>query len=428
MRAVLVMTLLLRLAGGIAALAAPAGMAEAGPLQAMIDAAAENATVKPAAGVYHDHIVIRKPVILDGSAGVVIDGDGEGTVMEIATSGAILKGVTLRNSGRLHTKIDAGLRITGNFNVIKDVTIENSLFGIDLHEANGNVLRRNRISSNDLPPGLRGDSIRLWYSHNNEITANYIHDARDFTVWYSHDNTIADNTIRRGRYGIHFMYSHRNRMTGNEIADCVVGVFLMYSNQVEVRNNKFLRAWGASGVGVGFKESSEAVIADNEIIGNAVGIYLDISPFDPESTNAFTGNKIGFNGIGVSFHTDWEGNIFENNAFLSNFTQVSVDGGGTALRETWKNNYWDDYSGFDRNGDGRGDSPFEIYNYADRLWMEVPSTSFFRGSPALEMLDLIERLAPFSEPKLLVREPGPLMEEPALAAAVAPKSALEMPR
>jgi nitrous oxidase accessory protein len=402
-----------------------AGPAGAVSLQEMLDQAEEGATVRPPAGIYLEHVVMKKPVVLDGSAGVIIDGGNSGTVMEIATSNAEVKNLILRNSGRLHNALDSGLRIKGDFNIVKDVKIENSLFGLDMHEADNNVIRRVSITSKPLNLELRGDSIRLWYSHFNRLEDNIVHDARDFVVWYSHDNTITGNTIHNGRYGIHFMYAHHNHVFDNEIADCVVGVFLMYSNDIDVRHNRLLRSWGASGMGVGFKESSGVTIANNDIVGNAVGIFLDISPYDPDATNQFESNRIAYNGMGVEFHTDWEGNIFTGNAFLSNFTQVAVRGGGTALRESWKGNHWDDYAGFDRDGDGLGDSPYEIYNYADRLWMEVKDAAFFRASFALEALDFVERLAPFTEPRLLLREDKPLVHLPDFAKD-APKSALEL--
>lgn len=414
------------IAATIAVALALSGPVDAGPIQDMIDAAAEGATIAPPAGVYEDHIVITKPITIDGSAGVIIDGDGKGTVAEIASNGVTLKQLTIRNSGRLHNALDAGLRIKGDFNVVKDVKIENTLFGLDLHQADNNIIRRTTIGSKDMPLELRGDSVRLWYSSGNTLEENTIHDARDFVVWYSSNNVIRNNTVSHGRYGIHFMYAHHNLMTGNTIEDCVVGVFLMYSNNVEVRGNKLLRSWGASGMGVGFKESSEVTIADNDLIGNAVGIYLDISPYDPDAENRFEDNRIAYNGIGVEFHTDWQGNVFTGNSFLSNFTQISVRGAGTALRETWKGNFWDDYAGFDRNGDGQGDNPYEIYNYADRIWMEVRDASFFRGSMALEALDFVERLAPFSEPLLLVKEERPLVDMPSPSTPKKPKSALEM--
>ncbi len=404
----------------------------AGALQDLIDAAPDGADIVPPAGTYTEQLVITRPVVIDGRNGVVIDGGGEGTIVTLDTDGVTLKNLTIRNSGRLHNKVDAGLRVNSNFNVIRDVTIENALFGVDLNQADNNVFRRVHISSKDMSMGLRGDSMRIYYSNNNVVEDSLIEEARDVVIWYSQNNTFRRNTIRNSRYGIHFMYAHENKVENNEISDCVVGVFLMYANNTVVRENKILRAWGASGVGVGFKESSGAVIERNDIIGNATGIYLDPSPWDPDMDNNFNDNVIAYNGMGIEFHTDWTGNHFRRNAMMSNFTQVSVRGRGTALREGWEGNYWDDYAGFDKDQDAMGDVPYEIYNYADRLWMEVPSASFFRGGLALAALDFVERLAPFSEPRLLVREQVPMMDKGALAEAVEapkndrPKTALEM--
>lgn len=420
-----------RVAAMIAAACAACFMAAtamAGPLQDLIDAAADGATVKPPAGVYAEHITITKPVDLDGSSGVVIDGGGEGTVVRLLTDKATLKNLTIRNSGRLHNAIDAGLRVEGNNNLIKDNTIQNTLFGIDVHEGDSNILRRNDISSKDMPLELKGDSIRLWYSHFNRVEDNFIHGTRDFAVWYSHDNTISGNRIHGTRYGVHFMYAHHNNVEKNDIADCVVGLFLMYSNDLTITGNKLLRSWGASGMGIGMKESSGVVAANNEIMGNAVGIFLDLSPYDPDATNQFERNQVAYNGTGVEFSADWESNVFRNNSFNTNFTQIAVRGNGTAMRETWEQNYWDDFTGFDEDHDGKGDSPFEIYSYADRLWMENREANFFRGGFALEALDFIERLAPFSEPRLLMREQNPLVQPPVMAEAEKkkPTDALEL--
>jgi nitrous oxidase accessory protein len=410
------------------------GAVAAETLQEMIDAAPDGAEIDISGQVFAGPIVIDHPVVLDGKGTGVIDGQGEGTIVTLEANGITLKDLTIRNSGRLHNKVDAGLRIKSSYNVVRDVRIENSLFGIDLTQANNNVLRRNYISSKEMPLELRGDSVRIWYSNDNIFEHNHIEHSRDFVIWYSGGNRIQHNRIQHGRYGIHFMYAHENFVEENEISDCVVGVFLMYANDIKVRGNQILRAWGASGMGVGFKETSGAVVEDNLILGNAVGIYLDPSPWDPDKTNEFHRNQIAYNGIGMEFHTDWVGNNISNNNFLSNFTQVSVRGRGTALREGWHGNYWDDAASFDQDGDGVGDAPYEIYNYADRLWMDLPPASFFRGGLALAALDFVERLAPFTEPRLLVREEAPFAHPVDHAAARAetaeqgakPKSALEL--
>jgi nitrous oxidase accessory protein len=49
--------------------------------------------------------------------------------------------------------------------------------------------------------------------------------------------------------------------------------------------------------------------------------------------------------------------------------------------------------------------------------MDVPAAQFFKGSPMLEALDFLERLAPFSQPDLILRD-----EKPLLVAAAAPQA------
>jgi nitrous oxidase accessory protein len=44
--------------------------------------------------------------------------------------------------------------------------------------------------------------------------------------------------------------------------------------------------------------------------------------------------------------------------------------------------------------------------------METPMASFFRNSPALELLDFLERLAPFSLPYRVLSDPTPRIHSP----------------
>jgi len=184
----------------------------------------------------------------------------------------------------------------------------------------------------------------------------------------------------------------------------------MYSDGVELRRNRIIGSQGATGIGIGLKETSDVVAEDNWIVYCAQGIYLDVSPYEPETTDRFLRNQIAYNGIGVTLHSDWQGNVFEDNDFRGNFVQVAVRGGGSALRNTWSRNYWDDYEGFDRNGDGTGDTPYELRAYGDRIWMETPEASLFRASPLLEVIDFLDRLAPFSNPTLILRDDAPRFE------------------
>lgn len=382
--------------------------------QALVDAADEHAILTPPAGTYAGPVTIDKSLVIDGQGKVVIDAGGRGSVIYLDSDGVTLKGLRLTNSGDSHNDIDAGIQVRGNFNVIKDNVIDNALFGIDLGQAEHNIVRRNRISSKPVEMGVRGDAIRLWYSFNNKITDNVIRNSRDMVVWYSKDNLIARNDARGGRYSLHFMYAQHNQVLENHYEDNQVGIFLMYSDSVEIRDNYIAHAIGPTGMGIGFKETSDVDVRGNQILYCATGIYLDISPYDPEATNRLTDNLVAFSGIGIQFLNDWKGNILERNRFKGNITQVTVGGGKTANRNIWRDNYWDDYEGFDRDGDGVGDKPYELYGYADRIWMDVPSARFFKGSPVLEVLDFLERLAPFSDPDMILRDERPRMSAEAM--------------
>ncbi|MBU0500518.1 MAG: nitrous oxide reductase family maturation protein NosD [Gammaproteobacteria bacterium] len=378
-------------------------------LQKLVDAAEPNSTLTPPPGVYAGPVVIDKPLVLDGQNQVTIDGGGKGTVILLDTDSATVKNLRLTNSGNSHNDLDSGIQVRGDFNVIKDNRIDNCLFGIDLQQSKNNLVRRNRISSKDVELGVRGDAIRLWYSFNNKIEENVATNSRDIVVWYSRDNLIRGNKSTGGRYSLHFMYSQYNLVENNDFRDNSVGIFIMYSDGIKVRGNRVFRATGPTGVGIGFKETSSVEIDNNEILYCATGLDLDVSPFQPDTTNLIRHNLIAYNAVGVRFLNDWTGNIFEGNLFKGNLTQVAVNGGKSAKRNIWRGNHWDEYQGFDRDKDGIGDRPYEQFGYADRLWMDVNDARFFKGSPMLEVIDFLERLAPFSPPNLMLRDERPLM-------------------
>ncbi|MEO5336300.1 MAG: nitrous oxide reductase family maturation protein NosD [Magnetospirillum sp. WYHS-4] len=406
---------IIRVAAAVVAagLMGPAAWAAVLPsAQPFIDAAQDKDVVILPPGTYAGPLVVAKPIVLDGDGKVTIDGGGKGTVLAIETDGATVRGLRLVNSGESHNDVDAGIQVKGSFNVIKDNVIEDTLFGIDLHQSDSNVVRRNVVHSKDLELGMRGDAIRLWFSRSNRIEENEISRSRDVVVWHSVDNTIRGNKVSDSRYGLHFMYAQHNLVEDNTYWDNSVGIILMYSDGIVIRGNRVTNGTGATGVGIGLKETSSTTIEDNEIVYVSNGIYLDLSPFQPDTGNRIERNHVAFTGIGVLFHNDWKGNELRANRFEHNLVQVSVNARASAARNLWDGNYWDDYQGFDRDGDGIGDTPYELRVYADRLWMDVPHAAFFRGAPVLTLVDFLERLAPLTDPILLMRDDKPLIMPP----------------
>lgn len=382
------------------------------PFQALVDAAEAGTVLRPPAGSYAGPVVLTKPLVIEGGGQVTIDAGDKGTVFSLETDGAVLRGLHLTGSGDSHDSDDSCLDVRGHRNVIDGLVIDNCLFGIDLKQSNDNLLKNNKVRSKDRELGVRGDGLRLWYSHRNLIEGNEVIDSRDMVAWYSNDNVYRGNVGKRSRYSIHFMFANNNLVEGNRFYDNAVGVYFMYTEGGVLKNNLISHATGAAGMAIGFKEASNTVVEGNEIIYCAVGIGSDLSPFQPDSKIWVRNNRFAYNGIAVKLTSELGGNVVTDNIFEGNLTHVVQSGRGKSGLNEWRGNYWDDYQGFDRNGDGIGDTPYELYAYADQIWIEMPPARFFKTAPVMELLDFLERLAPFSSPELTLKDEKPRFLKP----------------
>lgn len=378
-------------------------------LQALIDIAQPGQVITPPPGRYKSHLVVSKPIIFDGKNQVTLDGEGTGSVLWIKTDGATVRNFRITNTGPNHAHQDAGIQVRGKNNVVEDIRMDNVLFGFSLEQSEHNIVRRNRVEGKKISLGRRGDGIKLWYSHHNLIENNEFISGRDIVFWYSTHNRFVGNRQSGGRYGLHLMQAQYNIAESNYFFDNSTGISMMYDTGDELRNNVIAKAVGAQGVCVSLKESSDVVIENNDILYCSQGISIDVAPYEPDSKNILRGNRIAYNDIGVAFLNDWKDNEFTGNLFTGNITEVAVYGGGSAKRNVWDANRWEDYQGFDRDGNGTGDKPHRLYNYAGRVWMDKPNTRFFKGTPLLEVLDFLDRLAPFSEPVMMLEDKHPLV-------------------
>ncbi len=381
------------------------------PLQPWLDAALPGASIRLPPGIYQGPAVISKPLTLEGDGKVIIDAGGRGTVLTINADQVTLRGLTLRASGDSHDALDGGLMAQGKNLLIEDNVIEDVLFGITLHKSSDSIVRRNRIRSRPVESADRGDGLRLWYSTGNRIEGNDIARIRDITVTNSTHNRFTGNTIRDSRRAFNFLFAHRTLVDRNHLENNSTGIIALNSDGLIIRNNRILHAMDPSGAGIALKETSAALVIGNEIIHCAHGIMAD-SPMDPINRIVFVDNLVAHNITGIYFYGAKGGHIALGNTFRSNLWPVTVIGDGDPLNDTWRGNYWDSYEGFDGDQDGYGDRPYDLLAYADRIWMDTPAARFFRNSPVLELLDFLERLAPFSAPALILRDSAPRMQPP----------------
>jgi nitrous oxidase accessory protein len=388
------------------------------PFQDLVDAAPAGSVLRPPPGAYAGPVVLKKPLIIEGNDQVTIDAGDLGTVFSLETNGAVMRGLHLTGSGDSHDTDDSCLDVRGHRNVIENLVIDNCLFGIDLKQSSDSILRNNKIKSKPRDLGVRGDGLRLWYSDRNLVEGNEVVDSRDMVAWYSHDNIFRKNVGTRSRYSIHFMFANNNIVEDNSFYDNAVGVYFMYTEGGVLRNNLISHATGATGMAIGFKEASNAVIEGNEIIYCAVGIGSDLSPFQPDSKIWVRKNRFAFNGIAIKLTSELGGNVVTDNLFEGNLTNVVQAGRGKSGLNEWAGNYWDDYQGFDRDHNGIGDTAYELYAYADQIWIELPPARFFKNAPVMELLDFLEKLAPFSSPELTLKDDKPRFIKPQLTSKV----------
>ncbi len=400
----------MKLAGCLLALLVlPALAAPAMPLQPLIDATPAGGTLRLAPGSYAGPATISRSLTLDGGRQAVIVGDGRSTVLSVAANGVTLRGLRLTGSGDSHDRIDAGILLEGDGHLVEDNEIDDVLFGIHLKQVNRSRIKGNRVTGKNLDPGMRGDAIRLWYSRHNVIEGNRFVRARDLTFANSPDNRIAGNHFTDGRYGMHVIFSPRLLVENNRFSDTGTGIIVLYSPDLVLRGNHVAHALTGGGGGIVFKESHDALVENNEVLHCSVGLRVDAPP---EAVGKLTvrNNRFAHNIVGLFFYGEEGGHRFVGNRFENNLNTVAISAAGAGSANVWRGNTWDDYQGFDRNGDGVGDTPHEVYLFADRIWMETPLATFFRNSPVLELLDFLERLAPFSSPHLVLRDPAPRMK------------------
>ena len=392
--------------GCVWALWLPQALAAPQALQPLIDATPTNGTLHLVPGIYAGPASITRALTIEGAGKAVIQGDGRSTVLRVATNGVTLRGLRLRGSGDSHDRIDAGIQLEGDEHRVENNDLEDVLFGIHLKGVNHALIKGNRVTGKSFTTGLRGDSLRLWYSHHNRIEDNSFTRGRDLTLINSPDNQLLRNHFTDGRYGMHLVFSPRVLAQDNRLSNTGTGIVALYSPFLTLRRNHVAHALTDGGGGIVLRDSNDSLIENNTVLHCSVGLKMD-APVAGGGHVTVRGNQFAYNIIGLFFSGEAGGHQFSNNRFDNNLTTVAISAPGTGSANQWRDNRWDEYQGFDRDRDQMGDTPHEVLLYADRIWMETPKATFFRNTPAFELLDFLERLAPFSTPHRVLQDPRP---------------------
>ena len=373
---------------------------------ASITAAIQNAkagdTVKVARGHYEEHLIIDKPLRLVGIDRPTISASGRGDVIRVKSVDVLIEGFIIRDSGADLTAQNAGIYVEpGSHRIaVRNNALVYNLFGIWLEKLQDPEVSANLITGKrDLSSARRGNAIQLYNTTGARIIGNHISFARDgIYVDVSHRAIFRGNKMHDLRYGTHYMNSNDNLWEDNEAYHNRGGLALMEVRRQTVRNN---RAWGNSDHGIMLRTIVDSVIENNVVAGNGRGFFIYDAEYNVLKGNRIIGNQVGAHVWAGSIHNDVDGNDF-----IQNREQVRY----VASRdEPWgkkQGNYWSNYAGWDGNGDGTGDVPYEANDMVDRLTWKFPLVKLLLNSPAVHSLRLIARQFPLlRSPSIVDRQP-----------------------
>ena len=380
-----------------------------------VQAAASGDTIEVEPGVYRGNLFIRGTDLrIVGRDEPVIQGEAKGTVVTLTGEKVIFEGFTVKGGGRNLCKDDSGLMFKGCTEcVVEDCRFLDNLFGCYFYQSDRCVFRNNLISGREYDVQEdRGNGIHLWDAAYYLIEGNEIRYARDgIYISFANFGTIRDSWIHHTRYGLHYMYSKKNIFNENVLTDNVAGAAVMYSEHMEWNRNIFAHNRGFRAYGVLWQDVRHSECRHNLVIDNTIGLYFDQAGYSEVSDNLVVWNDIA----AVILENSELNTLFDNN-FIHNLSNVQLRGGtqkgrNNKFHKEDRGNFWDDYRGYDLDGDGIGDHPHTLQNIFEYVLVYEPAYRLFLFSPVGQAIATAEKVFPIIEVASTGIDPYPLIRE-----------------
>jgi nitrous oxidase accessory protein len=375
-------------------------------VQAAVNMAVNGDTVLVDAGIYHEKdIVLNKTIFLIGINNPVLDGDNKYEIISVKANGVLVDGFKIINSGISSIEDFAGIKIYNCRGVvIKNNILQNTFFGIYAQNAINCTIEKNTLTAFGKQEQQSGNGIHCWKSDSMRIIANTVSGHRDGIYFEFVTNSIIwrNTSYNNLRYGLHFMFSNNDAYITNIFKNNGAGVAVMFSHHVKMIKNYFEENWGDAAYGLLLKEIADSYIDNNCFTKNTTGIHM-------EGTSRITMQKNVFenNGWALKIQASCMDIALSNNNFLSNTFDVGTN--GSLVLNTFNNNYWDKYEGYDLNKDKIGDVPYRpVSMYSTIIEQNPPAMMLFR-SFMTSLLDKTEKILPTLTPENL-KDDFPLMK------------------
>lgn len=368
-------------------------------------AASNGDTVMVKKGWYKEgNILIDKPIHLIGEGEPILDGEKKYEVVSIRANNVLIKGFIIKNSTYNSLNDPAGISIYDSKHVhIINNYLYNNFFGVHMEHSHNCIIKNNTIVATAQLEQEIGNGIHCWKSDSVQIVGNKISGHRDGIYFEFVTNSVIWRNISFNniRYGLHFMFSHNDAYFTNIFRNNGAGVAVMFTKNVVMMNNTFEKNWGDASYGLLLKEISDCNLEGNKFLSNTSGIFMDGTNRIKLIKNIFKSN-----GWGIQIQANCMDNIIEHNNFLGNTFDVSTNGSLTL--NTFNQNYWDKYEGYDLDKNTIGDIHYRPLSlYAVIIEINPPAILLYR-SFIVTLLDNSERILPTLTPTNFI-DLNPLM-------------------
>lgn len=277
------------------------------------------------------------------------------TDLKITNAGQIIlvdcDNITIENIDLCNTY--TGIELINSSNcIISNSNFSNNTGGIEVYDSSYITISNNSVCNNRDGIVLRGTYKNDYKCSNNLIEGNYIrfNQKNGMVIRYSNHNAIRNNYVGFNQFdGIDIELSGHNTVTNNRILNNNDDGIFIFNYQSNYNNISYNQVTSNNGNGI-FVQGCE--------------------------NNFFIGNNIISNKMGIFSHTWSKGNCFYNNNLIDNSINAWERCNDLENPNVWynsksgKGNYWDDYTGYDANGDGIGDISYDI--------PATPTSSYFQ--------------------------------------------------
>jgi nitrous oxidase accessory protein len=360
-------------------------------LQAKIDATREGGTLKIKKGIYHETVILDKPITFEGESGVIFKVHSAKPAIKITGKNITIKGIKIESFRK--TKNASAIYINGNNHRVENITIDSENIGIKVENANHTNFHNIKITGFG-----KGNGFDLWQSTHNTFSKIVLDHVQDgFYLENSNSNSFIQNRINDSRYGIHVMFSNYITIKNNVSTRNYSGAMVMGTWKSVIEHNYFTdNNQNVNSQGLLVYDVHESTIKNNYISQNRVGLYMDNA-----SGNSIQHNKFVSNFVGAQL-SNFKNNFLNNNSFIGNVNEIQAnDGSNNHIQR----NYWDAAMTLDTNGDGISELPYKIDPYFLNITSETPPYQMFFQNPGMLLLQKMLK----SPNHLIVTDKEPLM-------------------